>query len=209
MKVLVDFDYNHYSMIPLETIGQKVLEIGVNEEKILKSEIGDRIRESDYLGIDTNPKFQVLNVVVADILEYEIREKYDTILMMEVLEHLHLRDWNNVIQKLKDSLKENGYFIISVPYRESLSRYIIRIQQFDYHEYYYQYHTVFHINKTVLRHYFPGCKFKTVIDVTFNIDKRSHAWSLGRFIKRVVFKRGFYPLRYNIIAIWKNESEKR
>jgi len=103
----------------------KILEIGSNQIALMKSTLRKKIINSDYLNLDINPTFNNrICTIKEDIVSYKIREKYDTIIMLEVLEHLHLREWSIVISKLKKSLKKGGILIVSTPYKQSISNYV-------------------------------------------------------------------------------------
>jgi 2-polyprenyl-6-hydroxyphenyl methylase / 3-demethylubiquinone-9 3-methyltransferase len=52
-----------------------------------------------------------INYIHSNITKILIKKKFDVILVLEVLEHL--RDWENLIYKLKMNLKPNGRLILS------------------------------------------------------------------------------------------------
>lgn len=59
-----------------------------------------------------------LRIEKADFLEFDEKEKYDLIIMFEVLEHISQE--NLVIERINYLLKDGGYALISVPSRKKL-----------------------------------------------------------------------------------------
>lgn len=194
-----------YDDIPLKYIGGNILEIGVSEERLLKSKLGNKIKEGNYLGIDINAKDgENLSIIKADIIDYELKGNYDTILVIEVLEHIHFCYWKPVINKLKENLSANGYMIVSTPYNETLKKYI----RSSYYEVTNKHlvHTVFSIDKKVMRYFFPGCEIKIVKSIWWRQDGAGLVWSILRFIKRYLFESS--PIRKSIMVFWKKEGKR-
>ncbi len=191
-----------YDAIPEELFHNvgSVLEIGCNLQKLLRSKIGKYLNKDNYFCLDIQPQYVYFNFIQADIVTYEIQENYDMIIISEVLEHIHFRDWNSVITKLKNALNPNGVLIVTVPCNESLSSYI---KNFDHQSIYYQFHTVFGINKFVIKHFFPDATIKKLRYYAFRYDNASLIWALGRFLKRVFL--GCHLFRKSWLVIWKNE----
>ena len=61
-----------------------------------------------------------IRYIYKDIEKSKLDEKFDLILMFEVLEHLD--DWKKTIKKIKKNLNKNGIIIISTINRNSLSK---------------------------------------------------------------------------------------
>jgi len=165
----------------------KILEIGSNQIALMKSTLRKKIINSDYLNLDINPTFNNrICTIKEDIVSYKIREKYDTIIMLEVLEHLHLREWSIVISKLKKSLKKGGILIVSTPYKQSISNYVKIIESLNY----YQIHTIFNIDKKLMKIFF-GNKAEICVlnNIRFKNDGSSVVWAVLRFLKRLIFRR--------------------
>lgn len=177
-------------------IGKKVLEVGCNEENILQSNIADVIMEAEYLGVDMLNINHKLPVIEADILQFAIEDRYDTILMIEVLEHVHLRDWELLISKLKRALVNGGYLIVSVPAKQKLSQYLQH-----WNTDYYQIHTVFGIDRKALEYFFPEADIKFIRYIIFNQDNKSFFWALGRFVKRFLSKKYYWILRTHYLIV--------
>jgi len=60
-------------------------------------------------------------VVKTQIMNYHLSEKYDLILLIDVIEHFDIWEAKQIIQKLKGSLNADGSIIIKVPNMGSLS----------------------------------------------------------------------------------------
>lgn len=193
---------DYYDDIPLRMIGKRILEIGVHP-RILDSKIWPKIAEGDYLGLDSKIRFDMdLNVIQANIIDYKIEETYDTILLIEVMEHIHYVEWKHLIYKLKAALKPNGYLILSTPYRQTFTDYLVLAenQAWDL----YQFHTIFGINKKVMRYFFPGAQIKIVRRIKWRQDGCGLTWAILRFAKRYLF--GINPIQKNIMVFWKKEK---
>lgn len=189
-----------YDRIPLEYIGQNILDIGAGTQPILRSRLKSKVLQNNYQGIDINPVGDLYNVEHADIIDYRIREKYfDTIIMVEVLEHIHLKHWVAVTNKLKNGLKNGGYLILTTPYKGKLSDFLLSVPRLLHVPA--QIHTVFGINKKVMRHYFPDCQIKIMSRLMWRQDNCGLLWAIGRFVKRLFF--GPFPLVRNIMVIWR------
>ncbi len=188
-----------YDHIKSHMIGKTVFEIGVNEKSLLHTKVGHKFLSSncEYLGLDiTDRETSVLPFVKGDIVTYQFQKKYDTILMIEVLEHIHFREWKNVLDKLMDNLNKGGYLILSTPYKEKLSNHI-KSANTDY----YQFHTIFGITPYVFRRLLPNCKIKILRRLNWKHKGESHIWAFGRFVKRLIIRN--YPvICSNILVIW-------
>lgn len=186
-----------YDKIDPYLIGSKVLEIGINEKILLNSKIKDKILSVEYLGLDIVDRgSKKLPFVKADIINYEFKEKYDTIMAIEVIEHLHFRDWKQFFEKLKNALNIKGYLIITAPRNQKLTSYLNEIPK-DY----YQIHTVFGINQLVFEQFLPDCRIKTIRTIIWREKGESYLWAFGRLIKRMIL-RNFDIVRSHYLVIW-------
>ncbi len=64
-----------------------------------------------------------INYLCKDIERINLSQKYDAIIIFEVLEHLD--NWNKFLLKLKKNLKQNGKIIISTINRNIISKYSV------------------------------------------------------------------------------------
>ena len=67
----------------------------------------------EYTGIDANAEKTGNNIIKARIEEVQLKDKYDVILALDVLEHLE--DDRVILRYLRNNLKEDGIAIITVP----------------------------------------------------------------------------------------------
>lgn len=129
----------HQKIIECIAANKSILEIGCGSGYLLRElqKKGCRIT-----GIEIDPvaaekaKVVGLKIIAGDIEEEKTlglvgREKFNTIILADVLEHL--RDPESVLGKLVKYLKDNGQIIISVPNIGFLtSRLRLMLGQFDY-----------------------------------------------------------------------------
>jgi len=78
-----------------------ILDLGCGDEEM------KRYATTNYLGIDKKTGF---NIEID-----KIKDKWDAILLLAVLEHLD--NPNKLLQKLRNNLKDNGKIIITMPSR--------------------------------------------------------------------------------------------
>lgn len=60
-----------------------------------------------------------VNFICENILDVVFNKSFNTIVSFHTLEHIYPEDVNFVLEKLYNSLTENGYFIISIPYEHA------------------------------------------------------------------------------------------
>ncbi len=86
--------------------GNDVLGIDIEDEAV---EFAKDILNNKYTDVRENVKF-----ICADYFKYKIDEKFDVIIMTEVLEHLE--NPRGFIKKSVENIKENGKAVITVPF---------------------------------------------------------------------------------------------
>jgi len=140
----------------------------------------------NYLGIDVIDKNKTeLSIKKHNIMDFDVTHiNANIVLAFEILEHIPLRDWEHVINKLKYCVsKKNGYVVITVPYKEDLAYYCKdKLKSREY----FQIHNVHGITKDVLEYFFPN----------------SHKKRLMRFGWRKRFWKGFSDI--GIMVIWQS-----
>ncbi len=93
---------------PLSRLGAKVSGIDFVKKNI---EIAKKHAQQNKLNI---------NYINRDIVNFISKEKYDVILLLEVIEHLD--NWKEIILKLKNNLKPKGKLILSTINRTKASK---------------------------------------------------------------------------------------
>ena len=196
----------YYDDIPLEYIGKNILEIGVHP-RIRKSKIWSKITQGKYTGIDIvirePDKLKGLNLIQADILEYDLTEKYDTIILIEVMEHIHFGKWKELLQKFRDALDIGGYLILSTPYKQTPLNYVSYPENMGVDDNY-QFHTVFSIEEKLWNYFLPNCETKRIKSYWWRQDNAPLIHATQRFIHRLIF--GLSPIKRNILVCWQKEG---
>jgi 2-polyprenyl-3-methyl-5-hydroxy-6-metoxy-1,4-benzoquinol methylase len=139
--------------------GKRVLEVGCGSGGILVpfTEIG-----AEAVGIDFDDTYMEagrkrgLNLIDQSIYEFQAENKFDLIILKDVLEHLP--DLNLVLQRLKSLLSETGNVYIQVPTFEALE---FLGYQNDYLRYFQNAHIV-HFSEASLNYVFAKNGFDTV-----------------------------------------------
>ncbi|MBI2045149.1 class I SAM-dependent methyltransferase [Candidatus Pacearchaeota archaeon] len=116
------FRKNFIPLLPKDK-NSRVLEIGFGNGFFLKTMMNAGY--NNFLGIEpgkTQYEFTKKHItdkvlLVADTFKFLSKNKnrFDAIVMIEVLEHIPKKDTNKLLSLIKDSLKENGIIIIKVP----------------------------------------------------------------------------------------------
>jgi SAM-dependent methyltransferase len=115
----IDYDLmtSRTEVLPLVPAGiTSLLDIGCHTGNFcasVKDKYGCRV-----VGSEINPHAaeiarRSLDAVIGDILTAEITEKFDCITCLDVIEHFV--DVDILLRKVRDLLKDNGYFLLSVP----------------------------------------------------------------------------------------------
>ena len=104
----------------------KVLEIGCGvgtQTELLLRDLGP---DGKVLAMDISPKsievakerlkkYRNVELVANDATEYDFEEKYDMIIMPDVIEHIPIELHSKLFKKLASVLKRNGKIIIHIP----------------------------------------------------------------------------------------------
>jgi hypothetical protein len=189
-----------YNSIP-EYVFEKrfpaILEIGVYKgEHQLNSKYSQFFLDN-YLGIDVElHKSNILNVVQADILTYEIDKKFDIILCIATLQYINYCDWEKVIDKLISYLNVDGYLVIIVNYKQKITDvYPFRpiYEEKNNHNV-----KTFYITKKAIRRILPGAKLKVLHSSSF---RKGIVLNLKLFFKRRIHYRA-------LMAIYKHDKLK-
>lgn len=94
--------YGRYTQLITQTLGyENTIGMDISEEQI------------EY----AKKNYGLSNVFCADAVEYleTSKEKFDIIILMDVLEHLELEYAVKLLRKINESLRQNGKLIIQVP----------------------------------------------------------------------------------------------
>lgn len=172
-----------------------------------------------YVGLDIRSDLaSKINIVNADVFDYETDKKFDAVLAIAVIEHIPFSYWPKLFDKLKSWTNEGGYIAILVPHDEMLTEYITSVDYKHCLEHYpvvnhgVPCHVVHGINGKVLQHFLPRAE---IIEVRRKLHFREKGEGLIRptlrFIKRILTRHKYIRMwwfrkKYVIMAIWKNED---
>lgn len=205
--------YTRYDFTPVEAFKGRLLELGAglganqllskHKELFLEAD-----REGRYLGLeisDYDDTPALLTIQKGDILEADFQpESWDTIMMADVIEHIPLRDWPPLFEKLKRWLRPHGYVVLSCPYREP----IMSFTAFYVHSYH-NWHVVFDISKPLIWHFLPNARITTKSYFQWRAKGENHLWAFGRLIKRLLTRHPYGVLSIRddrLEAVWQKEG---
>lgn len=96
-------------LIPIlqKTWGGNILDVGSKDARYKK-----HIQHFTYTTLDNDPKHKT--DIIADITTYKTKQKYDTILCTQVLEHIP--NPQKAIQQMHKLLKKGGTLILTTPF---------------------------------------------------------------------------------------------
>ena len=120
-------------------------------------------------------------IIKGDIFQYETEIRYDTILLLHVLEHISLDQWGDLLSKLDSLLAPNGYLVVNVPFAERENRVTKK----------YMIHQVMNIDETLLSQYWDFQKYlyvgrQTAKVVVFRDPEENFFRSCVRFVLRIL-----------------------
>jgi len=217
---MTEADVLRYDMIPRKLFSGNILEIGArNGEAQLCSRHRDAFlqssKEARYLGLDIlRPDSPELMIIPLDFLDYDRDDQtYDLVLMLEVIEHISLRNWPLLFQKTKSCLRPNGKLFLTTPFNESakhLKEYLplFKLEPMGGH-------VVYSITPDMIRLFLPNAKCR-IIRKRFPFKTSNECWlrALARFIKRVLLHQ---PLAFNwlklelnaLVVLWTKPKTKQ
>ena len=188
------FEYNYKRFFPLNSLA-KVLDIGIGRGEMLTCM--KYWGYTEYLGVDISPstvdfcKSLGLNcVLVGDTIKWlsDKDSEFDTITLLDVLEHFQKEDVIMLLKSLNKSLKLGGKLIIQVPNLQAPDSQLHRYNDFT-HNIGFVEHSLAQviIAAGILNYKFYG--FEEIISDTFksNIMKffRLLYWKYCRFTRRI------------------------
>lgn len=201
-----------YNLIPKKLLIGKVFEVGAGTGQYqLASKHKEAFLSEDYIGIDSmSPIYDKdkmekdINIIKADIFKMSIfGGKYDTVIAIEVMEHIVITKWKELVQKMKDLLKIGGYLYITVPYKEKARFYKG-----------YTPHLVFGISEAIIKELLPEAELKisSHYGLWRGTEEDLTKMTLKTFLRgfrRLLFHRTYCSfLSYNLIIKWKKEEHE-
>ena len=193
MELTENFEENErgfrYNNIPERVFTDKknplILELGCGNGKRQLTSVYAKYFQTNYLGLDIFKFDSELNIKQIDIMDYSFeKNSIDILLAFEILEHIPLRDWNYLTNKMKECIRPNGYIVITTPYKEQLEKYCYDTLE---NRRYFQIHNVHNITKGMLEYFFQNSKKNRLLRYGF----RKRFW------------KGFSDS--GIMTIWKKE----
>jgi len=157
----------------------------------------------NYFGIDIQLSKELEekdNFVKCNILEFESYHQYDKILMVEVIEHIEFKHWENLLEKYAKYLYKDGKIIITTPYKQNRFNhwtYIINRNLLDDYP-----HTVYNIEKRdfkIIVDRIPNLEIEkqyiTKSSIYFKrIKNEPFIKAVLRYIKRIFFRYPYYTI---------------
>ena len=83
-------------------------------KKLTLSDIEPKNKDDFY-----SNRFQKTNFIIHDFTKKKLKQKFDGIYSLDVLEHINKKKEKNFITNIKSSLKDNGVLIVGIPSLES------------------------------------------------------------------------------------------
>lgn len=217
---MTEADVLRYDVVPKELFSGNILEIGArNGEAQLCSRHRKAFlranREARYLGLDIlRPQSPELTIIPLDFFDYDQDgQTYDLVLMLEVIEHISLRDWPLLFQKVKSCLRPNGKLFLTTPSNESakhLTEYLplFKLEPMGGH-------VVYSITPEMVRLFLPNAKFR-IIRKRYPFKTETESWfrALARFMKRVLLHQplAFVWLKLELnalVVLWTKPETKQ
>jgi hypothetical protein len=114
---------NIYDFIPNKYLKNfKIFEVGTGiGDKQINSRNQEIFIKENYTGLDIKDRRKFLkdcDFYESSIIDFQFKRNYDVILMMEVLEHIPISNYPEILSKLTNHTKK--FLIFSFPYQERL-----------------------------------------------------------------------------------------
>ena len=191
----------HYNDIPCRILsGEKsVLEFGAAAglNQIISKHHDFFIQSNEtgrFLGIDLEPPTKsYLTVQQGDIRDYTTDTKYDVVLALHVLEHIHIKYWPETFDRLKSFVAPRGHLVVGTPHKEPAGLH--------------EGHVVNNITADMLRRYLGGGEVREIkTPFKFNENGAKFWWAVLRAIKRRLTRHHYVRDSGRLLAIWRNET---
>ena len=169
-------------------------------------------KDTSYLGIDLLPKPKecLLNINQIDFYDLDDEVRFDTILALEVVEHLCLRDWSRFFERIKSMLNPDGYAFITTPYNEPTEKIVEYLDSFDTEAF--GGHVTYGITPKVVEAWFQGAEFSRKRHrIYWREDGASRLRAFARLVKRIITRHpyawGWTGLKASsLIVLWNKED---
>ena len=99
-------------------LGKEILDAGAGDGSMMRA-LGELCPGSAIRAIDLSPKSDDVEQGDLTSLPYP-DDSFDTVLFIEVIEHLTSDDIKAIVSELKRVLKPGGHMIVTTPYKENL-----------------------------------------------------------------------------------------
>ncbi|KKN83060.1 hypothetical protein LCGC14_0303260 [marine sediment metagenome] len=177
---------SRYNTIPKERVYGKILDIGCSDGIAqINSRHGEYFKSENYLGLEPASEraehaiHMGLNVLLTTIDNYDMAQKFDLIIMNEVIAHIDYEEWAELFKKLKSLLNKGGTICITTIANEKFQ------DAGNVHRYHH--HVVMDITDDMILEHLPSA---TIIKIpawhAFKQKDESFLWALGRWVKRII-----------------------
>ena len=126
-RYLYHADYLGYLKVIIDTLGsvdskKSILDAGCGDGRFT-FEMNKRIKNANIIGIDYSDRAlafaKAFNPAThfekQDLTKFNLKKKFDIIVLIEALEHIQPKDIDKILSRLKAHMKNTGKLIISVP----------------------------------------------------------------------------------------------
>ncbi len=122
------FSLSRYKFVSKMFAGfNKVLEVGAGDgfksqvvnQTVKNLTLSDNEKINNDIYNSENNNYSNCKFILHDFVKKEMKEKYDGIYLLDVLEHISKRDEVKFVKNISKSLKKNGVLIVGIPSLES------------------------------------------------------------------------------------------
>jgi SAM-dependent methyltransferase len=186
---------NPYDFIPARLLQGAVLELGMGSgQRQLESNNSELFQKCNYLGVDLHDNTSSLPSMQGDIFDLSFSSNtFDTVLMINVIEHLDITKWNVLFTEIKKWLVEDGtLFLTTITGEEA------RVNHPHGH-------VVFGIVRSTFKQALPSCEINTYHHPHLYREPGENRFkSALRLIKRVLTDHVYY--NFILTVEWRNDS---
>ena len=200
---------NIYDYIPNKFLkNSKIFEVGTGiGDKQKNSKNQEIFTKENYFGLDIKDRRKFLkdcNFYESSIIDFQFKQSYDVILMMEVIEHIPISEYPEILSKLINYT--NKYLIFSFPYQERM-RDNLETEFFTRKDKY-QCHVTYNLDEKILGYFIDDSKmgllYKKVFKLKFKTGNKLK--DILRDIKRKMIRHP-YSRKRTVLLIYKKKAQ--
>jgi len=207
-----------YDSIPVGLFMGNTLEIGARYGRILHSKHRERVLALNDAGkwlsldlVDYPADFPLRNESM-NLFDVSEDRKWDTVIALELIEHISVRDWEKMFSKFKSMLNEGGHLYVTTPYKEPIKHIPTYFE--NHRDDPANIHVVFGIDEDLIRYFLPNAECK-ILKMRYPFREKGETYrhavlrEIHRNITRNKYRHRFLQTERWLSIHWQKEKMKQ